>query len=202
MGKIEIPLGTKIGVVAIIVVLLLIIGLFAFLLINCITNYSDFDINYSDLIFQELAFVRYERIPQGKSSYAYDIYFKEYEKPFRIDSIASKKVDKVALKLLTEGQVIQVYLHQQSYENSDYYEICEMFYNNTEILSLSNYVEVNQNNQIVGMIVCPLLILSCSFLLWLLTRMFKPKRTKDDWGSMRMDDDSSGSKYSTDKRIN
>ena len=180
MGNIEIPLNTKIGAVPIIVVLLLIIGLFGFLLINCITSYSDFDINYSDLVFQELTFERCDRIPQGKSGYAYDIYFKEYEKPFRIDSIASKKVDKVALKLLAENQTIQVYLHQQSYGNSDYYEICEMFYNETEILSLSNYVKANQNNQIIGMILCPLLILSSSFLLWLFTRMFKPKRTKDD----------------------
>ncbi|MBQ7328717.1 MAG: hypothetical protein IJX01_02275 [Oscillospiraceae bacterium] len=179
--------GNKIGIIVIVSVLLLLMVLFAFLLINSIIGYSQYDIAYSDLIYQELTFERYERIPQGKSGYAYDIYFKEYEAPFRIHSFVRKKVDKVALSQLDGAPKIQVYLHQLSDKNGDYFQLCEMRYNNTSILSMSDYVKANQNNLLLGVGLCSFFILDCLFLLWMFTRMFK-KRTREDCG-IQADDD-------------
>ena len=181
MNTNKLSLGTKIGAVIIVAVLLLFIVFFAFLLINTITDYPQYDITYSDLIYQELTFERYERIPQGKSGYAYDIYFKEYGAPFRIHSVVRKKVDEVVLGQLDWTQTIQVYLHQLSDKNGDYFQLCEMRYNDTSILSLPNYVKANQNNLLCGMGCCSFFILVCLFLLWMFTRMFK-KRTSEEYG--------------------
>ena len=93
----KLSLGTKIGSIVIVALLLSGIVLFTFLLINTITGYPQYDITYRDLIYQELTFERYERISQGKSGYAYDIYFREYEAPFRIYSFITKRWTKLHL---------------------------------------------------------------------------------------------------------
>ena len=178
--------SNKIGVIAIIVVISLVSGLFAFLFFNCIASYSKFDVSYGDLVYRELTFDRYEKKPQGKSGYAYDIYFKEYDDPFQIDSIARKKVSGEALEQLVEWTMVKIYTTESSSRNYEY-EICEMSQQNQMVLSLSDYVEANQENQIVGMIVCPLMVLDGLFLIWVTSRLSKPIGTKDDLGKIRIE---------------
>ena len=175
----KLSLGTKIGSIVIVALLLSGIVLFTFLLINTITGYPQYDITYRDLIYQELTFERYERISQGKSGYAYDIYFREYESPFRIYSFITKKVDKVALSQLDEAKTVQVYLHKLTDNQGEYLELCELHDNQISILSLSDYVKANQSNLLWGVVSCSFFILDCLFLLWMFTRMFK-KRTKNN----------------------
>ena len=153
-------------------------GLFTFLFCNSFYFYSEFDIDYSDLTYEELTFDRFEKKRSGKSSTRYEVYFNEYDKPFEISTITNRKLDKEALKSLKEGKIIKVYYCDSSNRNYDY-EICEFGSDSTVLLSLTDYVESNQDNQIAGMIVCPILMLMCAFLIFIFVRYIK---ALDDMG--------------------
>ena len=147
----------KVGLICLIVVILLTSVLCSFLFFNSISLYSQFDVEYSELVFEELTFSKYEKLGGFRSDYRYIIYFEDYEKPFEINTISDKKLDKTALQMLVEGESIRVHYKESSSQEYDY-EICELTHNFTVLLSLSDYVEINQSNQIAGMIICPIMV--------------------------------------------
>lgn len=147
-------------------------GLFTFMFLNSFYFYNEFDLDYGDLTYEELTFDRFEKKRSGKSSWRYEIYFDEYDKPFEISTITNKKLDKKALEGLMNGEIIKVYYCDTSNRNYDY-EICEFSSDSTVLLSLADYVETNQDNQIAGMIVCPILMLMCAFLIYIFVRYIK-----------------------------
>ena len=169
MGEYKEYKGFLIGLVVLFVA---IGGLFAFMFCNSFYFYSEFDLEYSDLTYEELTFDRFEKKRSGKSSWRYEIYFDEYDKPFEISTITNKKLDKKSLEGLMNGEIIKVYYCDTSNRNYDY-EICEFSSDSTVLLSLADYVETNQDNQIAGMIVCPILMLMCAFLIYIFVRYIK-----------------------------
>ena len=164
--------GYKGFLIGLIVLFVAIGGLFTFMFLNSFYFYNEFDLDYGDLIYEELTFDRFEKKRAYKSSIRYEIYFNEYDKPFEISTISNKKLDKEALKSLNEGAIIKVYYCDTSNRNYDY-EICEFSSESTMILSLADYVDTNQDNQISGMIVCPILMLMCAFLIYIFVRYIK-----------------------------
>ena len=164
--------GYKGFLIGLIVLFVAIGGLFTFMFLNSFYFYNEFDLDYGDLTYEELTFDRFEKKRAYKSSIRYEIYFNEYDKPFEISTISNKKLDKEALKSLNEGAIIKVYYCDTSNRNYDY-EICEFSSESTMILSLADYVKTNQNNQIAGMIVCPILILISAFLIFIFIRYIK-----------------------------
>lgn len=145
---------------------------FFVLFFNCFRFYSEFDIGYDELFCEELTFEKYEIIEKLKGGDIYEIYFKEYSEPFNISNIVTSAIDKKALARLKPGEKADIYYRDTSSRNYKY-SICEMTCGSSQILSLQKYVEKNQNNQIVGMIFCPIAILcglavSLYLLLWLI----------------------------------
>lgn len=143
------------GAVFIVLVLLIWASFFAFLFVNCIKSYMKYDLNHSDLIYRELTFQKYEKISQ-KAGAVFEIYFEEYEEPFAIDNITSKRADKALLGKFCAGDSVALYFCEKSVGKYKY-KICEMKSDAGAVLHLSDYVEENQNNQMVGMIVVPIL---------------------------------------------
>ena len=154
----------KIGSFLIIGLLMFVVCLFINIFINCISLYSSFDVDYNDLRYAELTFEKYELIKKHKSSDLYEIYFEEYDKPFEISGVTKREVDKNALNDLNMKDKIKVYFTDNS-SNKYTYEICEMKSNTATVLELSNYIEANKENQVVGMVLCPIMILSILFLM-------------------------------------
>ena len=137
--------------------------MFVFCFFNCIKAHSEFDVDYSDLIYEELTFDQYEKVGAGKSGHAYKIYFREYKEAFRVDAITRKKLDEEALDDLAQNVRVEVYFCATSSKQCEY-KICEMRCDGVVLLTLDDYIAVNQNNQVIGMIVCPILAL-CGFFL-------------------------------------
>lgn len=173
-------MGKKIGFGIIITILGLCAGLFTWLFFNCINLYNSFNVQYDDLIYEELTFNKYEKIFKGKGGSLYEIYFDEYDKPFEISGITQKALNKDALNELEKSMIVEVY-YLESDSKSYTYEICEMKKNSLKFLSLSNYKKVNQDNQIIGMVMCPLMVLCNSALIgmciYLLNRNNKNDKT-------------------------
>lgn len=152
-------MGVKIKF-AIITILSLYFLLFSWLFVNSITLYNSFDIQYSELVSDELTFNRCEVVKKyGRRRWTtyYLIYFEEYDKPFEISPIVNKEINKKELEKLTQGITMTVFYRDS---NSKKYqcEICEMKTDSISILTLSDYVRRNQNNQIVGICTCPIMI--------------------------------------------
>lgn len=186
MRQSENPQNAKTGAIFMFVVVLATLALFTLLFFDSISDYSEFDVDYSDLMYEELSFERYEKIQGYKRHYKYVIYFDEYEKPFEISSIADKKLDKAALDQLTENERLGVYYRETSSEKYQY-EICEINHNSSTLLSLSDYRETNQNNQILGMIVCPIMIVVSLFMLWIFSRILKPTHDSTNLGKIKIE---------------
>jgi len=166
----------KIGSFLIITLLIFVICLFSNLFINCIKLYSAFDIDYNDLRYAELTFEKYELIKKYKSGDFYEIYFEEYDKPFEISSITKKEVDKNLLNNLKYKDKVKVYFIDNSSQKYPY-EICEMKSKNAILLELSNFKDANQENQVVGMIMCPIMILAVLCLMILYIRWVCNEKT-------------------------
>ncbi len=151
---------------------LLLFGIFVFLFVSCVISYNGYDLDYDDLKYAELTFKSYKKVEPAKSSW-YEIYFEEYEKPFQIDSISQKGVDKESLKELSIGEAVKVYYRDNSSKKYDF-EICEVQSGSAVIFSLSDYVKLNRNNQIVGMIITPVMALGVLFCAWTYPRSTNP----------------------------
>ena len=155
---------------------LLLFGIFVFLFVSCVISYNGYELDYDDLKYAELTFKSYKKVETAKSSW-YEIYFAEYEKTFRIDSISHKGVDREALDELGNYDKVKVYYRDNSSKKYDY-EICEIQSGSAVIFSLSDYIKYNQNNQILGMILCAVLALGVLFCAWTYPRSIKPPATK------------------------
>ena len=169
------------------IALFLVIALFfTFFLFNCFHLYSAYDVDYSDLIYESLTFDRYNILDLGRNGYVYTLYFQEYEDPFCINRITNEKLDKEMLDALAEGSLTHVYYCEDSSRFANY-EICEISCSNGMLLSLSDYVRANQNNQIMGMILCPILILASLFLVWFFFISMKPIPDNPPLGKIKIE---------------
>ncbi|MBR2971007.1 MAG: hypothetical protein IKC48_04350 [Clostridia bacterium] len=133
----------------------------AFGLVFCIIQYSRYDVDYNELTHERLTFIRYEK-PAN-----YDVYFEEYAEPFEISNIVHAKLDKEALDELKENQAVDVFYRQDL--DGDF-TICEMTCDSTTLLSLSDYIKRNQNNQMVGIILCGVMLIMSAVIIWLCGR--------------------------------
>ena len=164
---------------------ILITVFFAFLFYNCIITYSVLDIDYEDLQYSELTFSKYETSPVSKSGPRYEIFFKEHDVPFEISSITQSKLDKKALEALKENDTLSVYYRKNSSSNFEF-DICEIKNGSTVILSLSDYIKVNQNNQMIGIIVCSVFIIISLYVVWVFARIVKPQK-ENDLGKLKIE---------------
>ena len=137
------------------------IGFLVGLLIICLffsiyslVKYASYRVSYSDLKCEQLTFEKYEEFFGGRKT-IYEFYFEEHNGVFFIDSIAQKKLNKASLNKLSVGDTIKVYYkNNKSFFGKYSFEICEMTYENKTILDLKDYKTANQNNQLIGIIVC------------------------------------------------
>ena len=147
--------------------------LFAFLFVNCIYLYNDFDVRYNDLMFAVLKYERYE-----VENDTYEIYFKEFEEPFEVSSITQKRLKKDKLSILEEDDKIDVY-YRESDSKKFKYEICEFSSNSMYILTLYDFIDVNQSNQTIGMVLCPMMVSSSIFII-IITLKYKQLNNIDN----------------------
>lgn len=160
----------KVGIWFIIVLMLICTGLFTFMFVNSINLYSYFDLTYDDVIYEELTFLDYDSNGELK-----EVYVKEYETPFLIDSISFSSFDIKTLEKLDSNEVIKVYYIETS--TKDYqYELCEVKVNNTYLLTLQDYVKENRNNQRLGMVISPVLIISAMVLIVVFLKILHKNR--------------------------
>ena len=159
----------KIFSLFVITLLLLFVAFFVNLFFNCITLHSSFDVDYNELKYAELTFEKYELIKQPKSGNYYEIYFKEYDKPFEISNITKKGLNKEVLNKLDFNEKITVYYRVNS-SGKYLYAICEMKSESMILIELSDYKKANQENQVIGMILCPVMVILGVFLLVLYIR--------------------------------
>ena len=150
----------RIAKIFLLLVLLLFLAFFVFLFINNIYFHSYFkELECSDVMYEELTFEKYKKIRGSRhSSPRYEIYFYEYDEPFEITGIVINEFDEEALNDLVRNQKIQVY-----YE--DDYDICQMKCGSITLLSFSDYKEENIENQTLGIIISPILMLMVIFLI-------------------------------------
>ena len=156
--------------------LLLWLGFFTFLFVNCIISYNAYDLEYDELKYSELTFKSFKKVSPAKSNW-YEIYFQEYEAPFWIDSISQKGVNKKALEQLSTGATVKVYYRDNAWKEYDY-EICEMTSGSDLVLSLADYEKCNRNNQIIEMILSPIMGLGGVYCVWTYPRSTYPPKPK------------------------
>lgn len=159
---------------------------FVFFFFGCIERYSQYDVDYSALKYEKLTFADYQKITMGKGGYGYEIYFQEYETPFLINNITSKMVDKTALANLSPNAIVDVYFWESSNRNYQY-DICQMRCQTSTTLSLDDYINVNQDNQIIGMITCPIMVCSALFMTWFFVRAWMPRKANNGLGKIRIE---------------
>lgn len=165
---------TKLGIIIGLIFFLLFFVFFLFLFCNCLELYPSYDITYDDLMSEDLTFLSFEKRSGGRGSYSYDLFFEEYTEPFEISSVTIKRLDESALNGLKQYDTVHVY-----YQKLGEFRICELTCDTTVLLKLSDYVEANQNNQILGMVVTPLAILVIMFFAFLLIRCWISLRRND-----------------------
>ena len=158
----------RIGEIFLLILGLLFVGFFVFFFFNCIKYQSVYnELTYDDLKYKELTFEKYEKIAGRRHrNVRYLIYFDEYDEPFEIIGVVVNKIDKTALDDLSKNQTLEVYYFVDSSAKYEY-EICELKFGSTKILSLSDYKEANVRNQTLGIIICPIFVLIGLFLLWI-----------------------------------
>jgi predicted permease len=139
-----------------IITLVSLLIIFLFFSIYSIVEYKSYHVSYSDLKCEQLTFEKYEKI-SGYRKITYEFHFEEYNGVFLVDSIAQKKLNKTSLNKLSEGDTVKVYYkNKKDFFRNYSFEICEITYKNKTILSLKDYKTVNQNNQLLGIIICPI----------------------------------------------
>lgn len=145
------------------------------MIISCAVKYSKADVEYGDLMYDELTFSKYEETYSSRYR-KYEIYFTEYGWPFLCTSIAEERLDKEALDNLEKNEVVMVY-YRKNNSIGHSYEICEMKTKSSTVLSLSDYVEANQRNELILMIIFSALLLVYLTVLFT-SPFFKPKARK------------------------
>ena len=134
---------------------LVLIGIFCFTLSLFIESYTEYDYSYDELSREKLTFISYEEVSLSKGGRLYKLYFAEYTKPLVVNNIAAKKLDKKALMNLEANQILEVYFTNEASK-----DICEINVDAQTLLSLSDYNRVMQNNQTLGIILFPSILLA------------------------------------------
>lgn len=162
----------------------LILALMVFVVIlffNFVTAYPVTDVTCSDFICEELTFDSYRKYKVSSGRFTnntiYEIKFEEYEKPFVVNDIAERRLDKVSLENLESGESLKIYYDHTQYRDYEH-EICVISSDSVTLLSLSDYIEAQNNNLILGMIVWPVFLLLCLYVLWLFVRKYVPAKKK------------------------
>lgn len=177
----------KYAIIILMVVVTAIAALFLFLFFNCIRLYQKFDsITYDDLYHEEVTFDRFKKISKGKGGAVYEIHVKEYANPFQVDNISSKKLNKTSLKELKENEKLQIYFSESSHKDYDYV-LCEVSRDTDVLLSLSDYIKTNRNNQLLGMIISPILVLSCALLFIVFIKIIITPPASDNLGKLKIE---------------
>lgn len=166
--------------IIIIAIFLVYTGIIAVFLFGCIRNYSKYDEDNLSFIHEELTFEKFDEL-HGRSGWYLVLHFKEYEESVRIFSVTSKAVNKANLRSLSENDILDVTFCKE------FDEICEISCNGVMILSLSDYVKTNQNNQIMGIICCIGGFLCGLFLAWAVIGMIEPITINGGLGKIRIE---------------
>ena len=173
-------------IIGVVSVILPFVCFFAFLFFNGVVRYKELDMDYDDLMREELTYEKWEEIRKLKLGSRYSIYFREYEQPFCVDNIAHKKISRAALNRLKSDETLELYFCETS--NRDYaYEICQMSSSTEMLLSLSDYIEVHRKNQIGLMIVSPILVFGVLFMGWFVIRNIIPIKANGGLGKRRIE---------------
>jgi hypothetical protein len=125
------------------------------------TEYAEPD----TLVYEECTFVEADKVVStGRYSrnVRYDIYVEEYEEPFKIYSVTLRAVDKTELLSIRAGETIKVSLKESG---KKYYAIVAMYCGDKCILDYEDYLREHEENDTLGCIVCPLMILFGLFML-------------------------------------
>ena len=162
--------------------------LFLIFFVLFVNSYLGFDLSYEDLSYEELTFDRYEFI-SGRNA-RYDIFVKEYSKPLEVSNITQKGLKRIALTQLKENDVVKVYYRESS--DDDYqFTLCEIKSDDVTVLSLSDYVAVNKSNQVIGMVICPIMSFLCLSIIFIFIRLSKTLKKheidKNDLGVVRIE---------------
>lgn len=145
--------------------------------IACVRAYSKSNIEYSDLYYEELTFDRLEHIHGSKGSSWYKIYFNEYSEFFSIASYEMRYVNHDKMETLKKGDIVCVYFQ----DDDGSYDICEISSMDDEILSLKNHIKATKRNLMIGIILCPIMVLDCIFIMFFFIRKYRiSKRYKSD----------------------
>ena len=148
------------------------VALFLWMFVGCIFGYGYYNkMQVDDLMQEQLTFHRYEYVGSRRSK-RYEIYFTEYEKPFVVDSIADSKMDRDALDSLDPNTVVTVYYDNTSRRDYDY-EICHLTTENLSVLTFDDYINANKSNQIVGMVVSPIMVGAAIYLIVIFKKLSK-----------------------------
>ena len=162
-------------------------------LVLCVMTYFSVDVEYNDLTYEELTFEKYEMIFDRNDRY--EIYLKEYSKPFVISPITEKAVHRGELLKLKENDKVQIY-YGEPYNENYQFEIYEIKSGSAVILSLADCIMVNQRNQMYGIIVCPIMALSCGMLIVIFLFLKKKQKiyenAKNDLGTIRIEYEANG----------
>lgn len=167
----------RVIIVTIFLVCTVIIAVF---FVDCIRDYSEYSENNLNLASEELTFEKYER-RHNRSGWYIDLYVKEYEKPFCIDTITSKGLDIVKLNRLIENDILRITFSKK------FGDICEIDCEDVVILSVSDYIKANQNNEVILMIFLPCIFLCILFLAWAFIRAIEPVTVNGGLGKIRIE---------------
>ena len=148
--------------------------LFLWLFINSISLLNHFNtLKVEDLTQEQLTFQRYERV-SGRKSTMYEIYVHEYTKPLVIDNISIDGMDRDALESLVPNTIVTVYYCETTVKDYDY-EICQLTADSVSVLKFDDYINANKGNQIMGVIIAPVLLVGGIVLI-----VFYAKHVKDE----------------------
>ena len=142
--------------------------------IHTIQEYTRIEnISRNDLQYEKLTFEKYEVVEVYKVGTVYEIYFEEYKEAFCVHPIIQKALNKETIKKLEKGTKLEIYYTNSTIKNSSVSyisEICEMKNHSNICLALEDYKSVNQDNQIMGMIICPIVFIFTTVLLFLIIK--------------------------------
>lgn len=167
----------RITIIVIFIISTIIIAAFFF---DCIRDYSEYSEDNLNLTSEELTYEKYEK-RHNRGGWYFDLYVKENIEPFRIDTITSKGLNKVNLSKLTDGDLLRISISQ------NFGEICEISCNEVVILSASDYVQANRNNEIIGLVFLPIVFLCVLFLAWVFIRAIEPITDNEGLGKIRIE---------------
>lgn len=98
------------------------------------------------LVYETCTFEKCERISSGKYADYYFIYVEEYDKPLKIDSIASRAIDPDALQKVRAGDVIVV----SKDEGRRSFTLYSLSHGDATILAYEDFLETQDGNDSVG----------------------------------------------------